>query len=70
MPQTWMRILPQHLRERLKEYERGKSSMFGLGKYLHRRNIVLDALCFLVSYVRDNPDNGGNIELILRKHNS
>ena len=55
------------LRERLNEYERGKSSMFGLGKYLHRRNIVLDALCFLVSYVRDNPGKGGNIERILRK---
>jgi hypothetical protein len=55
------------LRERLREYERGMSSMFGLGKYIRRRNPVLDALCFLVSYVRDNPGKGGNIELILRK---
>jgi hypothetical protein len=55
------------LRERLMEYERGKSSMFGFGKYLHRRNIVLDALYFLVSYVRDNPAKGGDIERILRK---
>jgi len=55
------------LKERLKKYERGKSSMFGLGKYLHRGYPALDALCFLVSYVRDNPGNGGDIERILRK---
>jgi hypothetical protein len=42
-----------------KKYERGKSSMFGLGKYLHRGYPALDALCFLVSYVRDNPGKGG-----------
>jgi hypothetical protein len=50
------------LKERLRKYERGASSMFGLGKHIGRRYPALDALRFLVSYVRDNPGKGVNIE--------